>query len=113
MANDMVVDHVLVSGTGLIMHGPPSIDNLKLAICDEPFYLILSLVILVIPPHLEELHFNLREFTLRVIEKGIDDSSKFHSYISPLGVLLGSVEVLVDGLEPTDIIMGVRHDMHS
>jgi hypothetical protein len=41
-----IVDHVVVNWTCLIMHGPPSIDELELSVLNKPSDLILLLVVL-------------------------------------------------------------------
>ena len=69
-----VVDHIIICWASLIMHGPPSINNFKLPIGDEfvnPFF---HWVILVIPPHSEEFHLNLWEFSVWVVLKSPHDT---------------------------------------
>lgn len=111
VTNHHVVDHVVVCGTGLIMHGPTSVDQLKLTIFDEFLDSVLHGVILIVPPHFEELHLDLRELSLWVVDERPHDIGELNLDVGPLSVSIGSIEVLLDGLQPPNVIMGVRHNM--
>lgn len=111
VTNHHVVDHVVVCRTSLIMHGPTSVDQLKLTIFDECFDSVLHGVILIVPPHFEELHLDLREFSLWVVNERPHDIGELDLDVGPLSISIGSIEVLFDGLQPPNVIMGVRHNM--
>jgi len=63
-----VLNHIFIDGSGLVMHGPTSINDLKLSTIDEPFHLDFHVISLFLIPHFEESHFNLRESSARISE---------------------------------------------
>ena len=111
--NKMVIDHILISGTSLIMHGPAGINQLKLAILHQFLYFFLFIVSLQIPPHSEELHFDLREFAVGVFFECIHNRSEFHIDIGVLDILATSIKILVKVFQPANIVMRVRHNVNS
>ena len=64
VTNHHIVYHIVIDWASFIMHRPPSIDKLQLTVFDKLSYLVLLLFSLKIPPHLEELHFDLRKLSL-------------------------------------------------
>jgi hypothetical protein len=94
------------------MHGPSSIDKFKLSISNELLDLFLHSVILVIPPHGEEFHFDLWEFSLRIINERPHNIGQLNFNIGPLDTLFRSIKVLIYCLQPSDIIMGVGNYMN-
>jgi hypothetical protein len=63
-----VVDHIVIGWARLIVHGPPSIEELNLTSLDENLDLLFLLIGLLIVPLLEESHFTLGEFSLGILE---------------------------------------------
>lgn len=59
MALHHVVDHVLIIDTGLILHAPASVEQLKSSILDKLAHTRLGLFALVLPPHGEKLHLDI------------------------------------------------------
>mmetsp|Transcript_521 Transcript_521/g.550 ORF Transcript_521/g.550 Transcript_521/m.550 type:complete len:222 (-) Transcript_521:59-724(-) len=112
-ADHVVVDHVVVDRAGLVVHGPAAVDELQLAVLHQGLHRLLHVVGLAVPPHSEEFDLHLRELPLRVINQSVHNSSDLHFYVRPLGAPVGSVEVLVDSLQPPDVVVRVRDDMDS
>ena len=98
VTDEHVVYHVIVSWASLVMHRPSTIYEFKLATFYESFNSVLHIVILVIPPHVEELHLNLGEFSIRVVNERPYNVSELNLDISPLNVPLRAIEVLIYGL---------------
>jgi len=69
----VVVEHVVVDRASLVMHRPASIDHLKLSVFNQLPDVVLHLIRLFVPPHGEELHFNLRELPLWIIKQSINN----------------------------------------
>lgn len=109
VTHDMVVDHIFISRTSLIMHRPTGIHKLKLTTLDQALHLFLLFVGLEIPPHAEEFHLDFREFALWVVCESVDNVSQLHLDIGELDVFAGTVEVLINGLQPSNIVMGMRN----
>ena len=113
VTNHHVLDHILVDWASLIMHRPAGIDNLKLPILDEFVNISPSLLTLLIPPHFEELHFNLRELSFWVILEGIHNGCDLNVDICQLDILASPFKILFECLEPSNIVVGMRHNMNS
>ena len=77
VTNNMVIDHVLISGAGFIVHGPSSVDDLQLSIGDKFLNLCFLGVILLVPPHFEKFHLYFRKFSCRIVLESIHDGGKF------------------------------------
>ena len=69
VADHHVVDHVLVDGACFVVHGPAGVDEFELSISNEGPNLSLHIFILIIPPHLKELHLNFHELSSGVGEE--------------------------------------------
>lgn len=113
MTNHVIIDHVLINGTGLIMHGPASVDHLKLARFYQSSDLVLRLIRLLLPPHTKELHLNLDKASLRILQEGLHDGINGLTDTRRLYVLRCTVEILVHRLQPADVIMRMRNNVHS
>lgn len=98
MANEHIIDHIIVGWASLIMHRPSCIDQLKLPIFNELLDMVLHGIVLVIPPHLEELHLDLGEFSLRVVNEGPHDIGELNLNVGPLSISIRSIEIFFDGL---------------
>ena len=104
-----VVDHVIVMGAGLVVHRPASVHELEAVILDELFDIVLSLLCLTRIPHGEELHFNLSEHLGLVEDELVYDSVQDVPDVGNSVLLIEATVVLIDGLQPTDIVVGVWH----
>jgi len=67
MPDDHVVELVFVVSAGLIVHAPACVHKLKAAFFGEGPHVGLGLLGLVLPPHGEELHLDLRVLATRVL----------------------------------------------
>ena len=108
-----VVDDVWVIGTSLVVHTPPSIHELKLSIQDELPDISLHLFSLVSPPQIPEAHFDLCEFALRVTQQLLDGEVDDQFHVANLDIVAVACVVLVDGLQPTNIIVRMRNQVHK
>lgn len=113
VAEGRLVDHVQVVRGSLVMHAPASIGELKLPARDQLFGQRAGLLVLLPPPTLEEGLLDVRERAIRVLRQPLHDGVQDHVHICALnGFVLAGV-ILIDGLQPTDIIVGVRDNVHG
>ena len=63
---------------------------------------------MAIPPHGEELHLDLSESLVRILEKLIDSSGNDHVDLSSLDILRRASKILVHRLQPAYIVVRVR-----
>ena len=108
MADHHVVHHIVVMSAGFIMHRPPSVDEIKATLLDQVSDRVLHFLGLAIPPHGEELHLDLSESLVRILEKLIDSSGNDHVDLSSLDLLRRASEILVHRLQPAYIVVRVR-----
>jgi len=94
------------------MHRPACICEFKSAFLDKGTGFFFLLVGLTLPPHGEELHLNLGEAFLWVSCQLNHYCVNDVFYICHGDILSRAGEVLIDSLEPTDIVMTVWDDMH-
>ena len=112
MANHHVVHHIVMMSASFIVHGPTGIHKIETFLLNQVSYLILHFISLTIPPHGKELHLHLCESLFWIFDKFIHDCIKYHLNLCLLNMLLGSGEVFIDGLEPTNIIVWMWAEMH-
>ena len=105
MSNHHVLNHILVDWAGLVMHRPPSIDQLKLAILHQLLDSILLRLTLLVIPHTEELHLDLSKLSIRMIPKRVNDGAQLVSHTSPLDASCLAIVVLLYCLQPADVVM--------
>ena len=105
MTNHHVVHHIVMMSDSFIVHGPTGIHKIETFLLNQVSYLILHFISLTIPPHGKELHLHRCESLFWIFDKFIHDCIKYHLNLCLLNMLLGSSEVFIDGLEPTNIIM--------
>ena len=106
-----VVDDVLVVGACLISGTPTTICELKSAFLDKHLDLLLKFWGLTIVPHGKELHFYISEHSLRVFEQFLDNCVKDESHICMLAILISASKVLLHSLNPSNVIMGMCHQV--
>ena len=94
------------------MHAPACIHKLEATLFDELFDLLLDLLSLSLIPHREELHLDVGELAVRVIHKFLDHSTEDHVDFSDLVGLVGPSVVLVDCLEPPNVIVSVGNQVN-
>jgi len=95
MTDHHIGNHVFISWASFIMHGPTTVDQLKLAISNQPFNLFFLSIRLQIPPHGKEFHFNFRKLLLWIIKQRINNRAKLNSDKSILYILPASIKVLI------------------
>jgi hypothetical protein len=98
MAYFHVIDHVLIVGTGFIMHTPPCIQELQPLLPNQPPDNTLPLLCLLFPPHREKLHFHIRKLPLRVLDQGVNHCVNYHMDVCDLDVSAHTVIIPVYGL---------------
>ena len=81
-----------------IMHGPASIYELEAALLRESPHCLLSLQILSLPPHAEELHLDLRVRAGGISEELHDGRVNSHLNIRVLDIRAGTLEITIHGL---------------
>jgi len=94
------------------MHAHAPINQFQPSRADEPLHSILDHVVLVPPPSLEKCLLDIDELAVLVFEQGRDERIQNVLHTCPLDGVVGSDVVLVDGLEPPDVVVGVRHHVH-
>jgi hypothetical protein len=82
-----------------------------LAVVDQLDHLLLEGVFLVLPPFPKEGGFDLDVASVGVAYQGFNRRAYYVLDSGVLDVFLRSVVVLVDGFEPTDIVVRVRDQM--
>jgi hypothetical protein len=110
-SNSHLIDEVLVIHVGLIGHAPSSINEMKLSPSNDVPHLLPLLICGLVPPSIEEGHFHNREFILRVFVEFAHDSVDGVLHACELGAHVAAVEIIIDCLEPPDIIMGMGYDV--
>jgi hypothetical protein len=93
------------------MHRPSSVNELKLAICDKTFNLLMFLSSLVVPPLFKKGNFNFCKLSFWVGRESVHHGRKLNVDISELDVFTRSVEVLIESFEPSNIVMGMRSNV--
>ena len=86
--NHHVVDHIRVVNASLIMHAPAGIQHLKSARPNQLPDSVLELVVLLIPPHGEELHLNVRKALFFVEEQLTDNTIEDEFYLDSLDAVV-------------------------
>lgn len=105
MAQRHLVDDVLVIGCGFIIHAPSTANEFELAIFDECFGYLLGVIILEVPPHFEKGGLDLNESARGILLQFLNISVDGVLNGGKLNRLLESVKVLIDSLEPTNVIV--------
>jgi hypothetical protein len=106
-----VVDHVFIVGASFVVHGPASVEQLQTTLSDKLADVGFHLFSLVSPPDGKELHFNVGESLLRVLDQA------FHSLVNNVlntitdNIVVSTRVVLVNGLQPADIVVSVMGQM--
>ena len=90
-----------VGGASLIIRSPATVYKLKLAIDDKLANIIFHRIFLEVPPALKVVHFGLREPASLILLKCL------HNIGNDIGN--ASLEVLLRGHLPADIVMRVAH----
>ena len=114
MTHVYVQDEVLIIRTCLVRRSPATLRYLKLTIVDESLDTILILLGKQLVPHIEVFHFDVREcssgVSLKLINQCIEDVLDSSSLIIND---IRSKEVLLVSFSPSDVVMRVRHNVHS
>ena len=112
MPNQHVIHQVVVMRGTLIVHRPACTHKLQSTFLDQLPHIILLLVSLFVPPHREELHLNLGVPFLFICHQLHHNRVDNVLNIGHLDILFRASEVLVRCLQPADIVVTVRHDVH-
>jgi hypothetical protein len=107
-----LVNHVDIVSGSLVMHTISTIDELKL----PPFHKLPHSVLhpwsLLSPPSLEKGLFHINELAVWVLLQCCHNGIQYILNCSNLNAVIGADEVLIYGLEPAHIVMGVTHQVH-
>eukprot|EP00964_Phaeocystis_antarctica_P118442 scaffold82230_cov73-Phaeocystis_antarctica.AAC.2 len=112
MAQRRLVDHVDVVRRRLIVHAPAAVDKLQLPRPHEPPRERLDLRCLLRPPTLEEGLFRVDELALGVLGQRADHRVEDVPNARVLDAVVLPSVVLIDRLQPADVVMCVRDDVH-
>jgi len=112
VTNHHIVDHIVVVGRALVMHGPASVDKLQAALLDQLADVILLMVGLHVPPHGEVLHLDLSVALILVVLKLDHNRVNNVANVALLDILGRASEVLINSFEPADIVVAVRHQVN-
>ena len=109
-----VVDHILVVWSGLVMHRPAGVDKLPAALANQLAHIVSLIVGGAVPPHGEELDFDVGELTVffchALLDCGRDDQIDICLLV---GAIIRTCVVFVDSLQPADVIVRVRDQVHE
>jgi hypothetical protein len=86
---------------------------MQLFVGNKPFHGISFLCSGLVPPSVQKGHLNDSELIFWMFSEFLDDGVDGVLDSSELGSHVSSVEVVVDCLEPSDIIMGVGDEMNG
>lgn len=112
MANSLqaqgeLIDHALVVDGSLIVHAPGTASELQATLVDQLADDRLGSFGLLRPPFGEEGGLHLDEAARGVLDQLSDHSVDDVLDTSVLDVALVAIEVLVNGLQPADVVVGV------
>jgi len=107
-----IVDHIFVMRSSFVMHAPASVYYFKSSVRDELLDLILGLLVLASVPHVEEFHFNVSELPVFVLFEFFYHSRYYQVNLSRRSCLIRTDVVLVNRLNPADIIVGMSQEMN-
>ena len=111
MTDNHVVDHVFVVGTCFVSRAPSVVREFKSALFNKHLNIFLHLFVLAIIPHPEELHLDIGEFPVRVLQELINSRVKDQMDGGVLSILVCSRVILIESLNPAYIIMGMCEEM--
>ena len=107
-----LIDYILIVRASLIICYPTTIGKLEAALFHELLYLLLDSFCLSGIPHGEELHLNVCECGVGLSCHLVDDRVQDQVNSGMLSVLKGTTVILVNCLQPTDIVMSMWHHMN-
>lgn len=109
VADHHVVDHIFIVGSSFIVHAPAGVDKLKSSFGDQGPYITLDFLSLLVVPHGEELHLNISELSCGVGHQLLNNSRQDKVDLCMLLTLVSSNIILINSLEPPNVIMGVSN----
>ena len=112
-AHSHLIDKVLIVHIRLVRHAPASIDELQLSISHNSLHLLLLLVSCRVPPPIKKGNLHNRKLVLRMFVQLTHYRIDSILHACKLSAHISSIEVVVDSLEPANIIMRVRNQMHG
>jgi hypothetical protein len=113
MASNKVDQNVLEVHIALISADPASHGDLESSLLDQSFENVLHLFILSCVPHVQKFHLNVGELSSLDSVQLEDNLSDNLFDSSVCSFLLHAHKVLLIGLLPSDIVMGVRDHVHG
>ncbi len=111
VAERRLVDHRDVVRRRLVVHAPAAVDKVELAARNERLRRRLARRRELAPPPLEEGLLDVRELARRVLRERRHHRVEDHPHVRVLDRVVRAAEVLVDRLEPPDVVVRVRHDV--
>jgi len=110
--NCKLIDYTLVVHGSLIVHAPGSVGELQATLVDQLFYNCPDGLRLLVPPFGEEGGLNLDEATIGVLDQLRDHGVDNVLDSSMLYVVLVAIEVLINRLKPSHIVVGMGHQVY-
>ena len=89
-----------------------AVHKVQLAVCHQAAHNVLRLVRLVVKPPREERHLDVGEAAVRVLLQLHDGRVQHVLHPRMLDGVVRSQVILVDGLQPAHVVVGVRDDVH-
>lgn len=112
VAQGGLVDHRDVVRRGLVVHAPAAVDKLEAVLRDEHANGRLHLLVLLAPPSLEEPLFDVDKAAVRVRHKLRDHRIEDVLDARVLDAVVEAHQVLVNGFQPTNVVVRVAIDVN-
>ena len=110
-SNCDLINEVLIIHAGFIGHAPTCVEELKLSVGDKSLHLLFLSICSLVPPSVEKGHFNDRKCIFSILAEFAHNSVNSVLHSCELSLHVSSVEVVIDCLEPSHIIVRVRNEM--
>jgi hypothetical protein len=107
VADGHLIDHVFVVRCGLVTHAPAAIQELNLSIIVQRFHSLPLSLIGLIPPPVQKGNLNNGELVSGVFGQLLNNSINGILHTGQLRRHVTTIIVVIDSLEPSNIIMGV------
>ena len=106
-----LVNEVLIVHVCLIRHAPSSINELDLPIGYNGFHLLFLPIGGLVPPTVEKSHLDDGKLVLGVFREFADNGVNSVLDSCELGAHVSTIKVVVNCLEPPDIVVGVGNEV--
>ena len=111
VADHHVVDHIFIMRSSLIVHAPAGIDELESSFGDQGSDIALDFLSLLVVPHGEEFHLNIGELSCGVEHQLLNNGCQDQIDLSMLLTLVATNIILINSLEPPNVVMGVSDEV--